>query len=262
MQAEILYSGIFDSHAHYNDERFDEDREAVLASLPEQGVCGLINCGCNVETSRISLEYAEKYPFVYAAAGYHPEQADEYTEEGISAIREILKHPKMVAVGEIGLDYYWPEPDRDIQKAVFEKQLELAKELDLPVIIHSRDAAEDTIEILKKHPGLRGVIHCFSGSVETAKIFLKMGFYIGFTGVLTFQNNRRSVEACEAVPLDRLLLETDCPYMAPVPCRGKRCWSPMIAHTAERMAQIKGVPVQQMIDTARENTCRLFEISF
>lgn len=261
MQGKTLYSGIFDSHAHYNDERFDEDREAVLASLPEQGVCGIINCGCNVETSQISLEYAEKYPHIFAAAGFHPEQADEYNEDGMNKIREMLKHPKMVAIGEIGLDYYWPEPDRQIQKDVFERQLALAKELDLPVIIHSRDAAEDTIQILKKYPGIRGVIHCFSGSAETAKIFLNMGFYIGFTGVLTFQNNRRSVESCKVVPLDRLLLETDCPYMAPVPYRGKRCWSPLIAHTAERMAEIKEVPVQQMIDIARENTCRLFQIS-
>ncbi len=261
MQGKILYSGIFDSHAHYNDERFDEDREAVLASLPEQGVCGIINCGCNVETSQISLEYAEKYPHIFAAAGFHPEQADEYTEDGMNRIREMLKHPKMVAVGEIGLDYYWPEPDRQIQKDVFRKQLSLAKELDLPVIIHSRDAAEDTIQILKEYPGIRGVVHCFSGSAETAKIYLDMGFYIGFTGVLTFQNNRRSIESCKVIPLDRLLLETDCPYMAPVPHRGKRCWSPLIAHTAERMAEIKEIPVQQMIDLARENTCRLFQIS-
>lgn len=261
MQSNHLYTGIFDSHAHYNDERFDEDREAVLASLPDQGVCGIINCGCNVETSQISLQYAEKYPYIFAAAGFHPEQADEYTEDGMNKIREMLKHPKMVAVGEIGLDYYWPEPDRQIQKDVFEKQLALAKELDLPVIIHSRDAAEDTIQILKKYPGIRGVVHCFSGSAEIAEIYLKMGFYIGFTGVLTFQNNRRSVEACKVIPIDRLLLETDCPYMAPVPHRGKRCWSPLIAHTAERMAEIKEVPVQKMIDTARENTCRLFQIS-
>lgn len=260
MDGKVLYTGIFDSHAHYNDERFDEDRDTVLASLPEQGVCGIINCGCNVETSQISLEYAHKYPFIYAAAGFHPEQADEYTENGMDAIRQMLKQPKMVAVGEIGLDYYWPEPDRQIQKDVFDKQLALAKALDMPVIIHSREAAEDTIQILKKYPGIRGVIHCFSGSAETAKIFLKMGFYIGFTGVLTFQNNRRSVEACNVIPLDRLLLETDCPYMAPVPCRGKRCWSPLIAHTAERMAEIKGVSTQQMIDIARNNTKTLFQI--
>ncbi|MGI5893532.1 MAG: TatD family hydrolase [Candidatus Merdivicinus sp.] len=260
MQGNVLYSGIFDSHAHYNDERFDEDREAILASLPDQGVCGIVNCGCNVETSRISLEYAQKYPYIYAAAGFHPEQADEYSEEGMNTIREMLKHPKMVAVGEIGLDYYWPEPNRQIQKDVLEKQLILAKELDLPVIIHSRDAAEDTIQILKKYPGVRGVIHCFSGSAETAKIFLNMGFYIGFTGVLTFANNRRSVEACRIVPLDRLLLETDCPYMAPVPCRGKRCWSPMIAYTAERMAEIKGISVQELLDITRQNSYTLFSI--
>ncbi len=258
MQGESLYTGIFDSHAHYNDERFDADREALLASLPSQGVCGVVNAGTNAESSRQSAALAREHEIFYAAAGYHPEQAAEYTDEGMAEIFALLKEPKTVAIGEIGLDYYWPEPSREIQQEVFRLQLDAARQLDLPVIIHSREATEDTIRILREFPGVRGVLHCFSGSAESAKIYLEMGFYLGFTGVLTFKNNRRSVEACKVVPLDRLLLETDCPYMAPVPYRGKRCWSPMIARTAERMAEIKDVSPQEMIDIARENTKRLF----
>lgn len=258
MQGEALYTGIFDSHAHYNDERFDADREALLASLPSQGVCGVVNAGTNVESSRQSAALAREQEIFYAAAGYHPEQAAEYTEEGMAEIFALLKEPKTVAIGEIGLDYYWPEPSREVQQRVFRLQLDAARQLDLPVIIHSRDAAEDTVRILREFPGVRGVIHCFTGSAETARILVEMGFYIGFTGVLTFQNSRRPVEACKAVPLDRILLETDSPYMAPVPYRGKRCWSPMIARTAERAAEIKGIDPQQMIDIARENTKRLF----
>ncbi len=257
---EIRYSGIFDSHAHYNDERFDPDREELLASLPNLGVCGVINAGTNLESSLISAEYAKQYGYFYAAVGYHPEQAAEYTEEGMAKIFSLLDQPKIVAIGEIGLDYYWPEPDREIQKKVFRIQLAAAKERNIPVIIHSRDATEDTLRILREFPGVRGVLHCFSGSAETAKELVKIGFYLGFTGVLTFPNGRRAAEACSVIPTERLLLETDCPYMAPVPYRGKRCFSPMIARTAEKMAEIKGLSPQQMIDTARENTLRLFSI--
>lgn len=255
-----MIHGIFDSHAHYGDPSFDEDREELLAELPDRGVCGVLDIGCCLESSRNSAALAAGHETVWAAAGYHPEHADLCTEEGLAEIEELLARPKVVAIGEIGLDYYWPEPDRDIQKRVFIAQLEMARRLDKPVILHVRDAAKDALDILREHP-VRGVMHCFSGSAETAREVVRMGLYVGFTGVLTFKNARKPAEACAAVPLDRLLLETDCPYMAPVPFRGKRCWSPMIAHTAERAAEIKGIPVQELVDAARENTLRLFGIS-
>lgn len=255
-----LIHGIFDSHAHYDDARFDEDRDALLSSLPGKGVCGIIDIGCDLESSRKAVALAEKYPYVWAAVGYHPEQAALRTDEGVAELRQLLSHPKVVAIGEIGLDYYWPEPDHETQKRVLIEQLELARELQKPVILHVRDASEDSLTILKAHP-VQGVMHCFSGSPETAREVLKLGLYIGFTGVLTFKNARKPVEACAAVPLDRLLLETDCPYMAPTPYRGQRCWSPMIEQTAARAAEIKGVSTQELVNAARENTLSLFQIT-
>lgn len=255
-----LIHGIFDSHAHYDDARFDEDRDALLSSLPGKGVCGIIDIGCDLESSRKAVALAEKYPYVWAAVGYHPEQAALRNDEGVAELRQLLSHPKVVAIGEIGLDYYWPEPDHETQKRVLIEQLKLARELQKPVILHVRDASEDALTILKAHP-VRGVMHCFSGSPETAREVLKLGLYIGFTGVLTFKNARKPVEACAAVPLDRLLLETDCPYMAPIPYRGQRCWSPMIEQTAARAAEIKGVSTQELVNVARENTLSLFQIT-
>lgn len=255
-----MIHGIFDSHAHYDDARFDEDRDALLSSLPGKGVCGIIDIGCDLESSRKAVALAEKYPYVWAAVGYHPEQAALRTDEGVAELRQFLSHPKVVAIGEIGLDYYWPEPDHETQKRVLIEQLKLARELQKPVILHVRDASEDAFTILKAHP-VRGVMHCFSGSPETAREVLKLGLYIGFTGVLTFKNARKPVEACAAVPLDRLLLETDCPYMAPTPYRGQRCWSPMIEQTAARAAEIKGVSTQELVNAARENTLSLFQIT-
>ena len=255
-----MIHGIFDSHAHYDDARFDEDRDALLSSLPGKGVCGIIDIGCDLESSRKAVALAEKYPYVWAAVGYHPEQAALRTDEGVAELRQLLSHPKVVAIGEIGLDYYWPEPDHETQKRVLIEQLKLARELQKPVILHVRDASEDALTILKAHP-VRGVMHCFSGSPETAREVLKLGLYIGFTGVLTFKNARKPVEVCAAVPLDRLLLETDCPYMAPAPYRGQRCWSPMIEQTAARAAEIKGVSTQELVNAARENTLSLFQIT-
>ena len=255
-----LIHGIFDSHAHYDDARFDEDRDALLSSLPGKGVCGIIDIGCDLESSRKAVALAEKYPYVWASVGYHPEQAALRTDEGVAELRQLLSHPKVVAIGEIGLDYYWPEPDHETQKRVLIEQLKLARELQKPVILHVRDASEDALTILKAHP-VRGVMHCFSGSPETAREVLKLGLHIGFTGVLTFKNARKPVEACAAVPLDRLLLETDCPYMAPTPYRGQRCWSPMIEQTAARAAEIKGVSTQELVNAARENTLSLFQIT-
>ena len=254
-----MYSGIYDSHAHYDDERFDPDRDEVIAALQNNGVCNVIDVGCDLETSQKAAALAQRHPFFYAAVGYHPHVAENFTEEDFSEITDMLRHPKVVALGEIGLDYHYDLSPRDIQMEVFDLQLAAAEKLDVPIIIHTREATQDTLKLLEKH-NCRGVVHCYSGSAETAKVLVKMGYHIGFTGVITFQNARKIVEACDVVPADRILLETDCPYMAPVPFRGKRCWSPMIEKTAERVAQIKGMEPQALIDLARENTQRLFGI--
>jgi len=255
-----LYTGIFDSHAHYDNERFKKDREEVIKALPEMGVCGVIDVGCDLPSSRAAVALSERVPYFYAAVGYHPHDADSFTQEGMEELLTLLEKPKTLAIGEIGLDYHYDNSPREKQREVFHRQLQLARERSVPVIIHSREAAQDTLEILAQYPGLEGVIHCFSGSAETATAFVKMGWHIGFTGAVTFENARKIVEACAAVPPERLLLETDCPYMTPVPFRGTRCWSPMIQKTAERVAALHGMDPQALIDLARENTCRLFRI--
>ncbi len=250
---------IFDSHAHYNDEQFDNDRNSLLASLPEAGIVGIINCGTDVNSSNKSIELAEKYPFVYAACGFHPEDADKADEEGFEKIKLMLSHKKCVAVGEIGLDYYWDNVPKEKQIEVFKKQLEMAKELDLPVIIHDREAHGDTMEIVK-HYKPKGVMHCYSGSSEMAKEIIKLGMYIGFGGVLTFKNAVKSVDVLKEIPMERLLLETDCPYMAPVPMRGKRNQSDYIRYVAQKIAEIKASDPQSVLDITTENTMRLFKI--
>ena len=254
------YHGIFDTHAHYNDRAFDEDRDELLRSLPALGVDNAVCIGYDLPSSQRAVEIAEQYPHIYAAAGFHPENLEAYSEEGIKEIKTLLQHPKTIAIGEIGMDYHWKEMPPELQKKAFDRQLCLAEELDMPVIIHAREATEDTLEILSRHKGVNGVMHCFSGSAETAKILVSWGFYIGFTGVLTFKNARHPVEAVGVIPKERLLLETDCPYMAPMPWRGKRSCSPMIQSVAERMAEIKGVSPQEMIDIAAENARRLFRL--
>ena len=250
---------IFDSHAHYNDEQFDIDRDALLASLPEAGIVGIINCGTDVESSIASIEMAEKYPFVYAACGYHPESALEFNEERLSEIEKMLSHEKCVAVGEIGLEYHYDFVPKDVQKYVFEKHLELAVKYDMPVIVHDREAHADTLELLKKY-NPKGVLHCYSGSAEMAKEILKMGMYIGLGGAATFKNAIKPVEVAEMIPLDRLLLETDCPYMAPVPMRGKRNNSAYISYVADKIAGIKNIPVQDLLEITSENAMNLFNI--
>lgn len=249
--------GIFDTHAHYFKEDFGEELEQLLADLPSKNVEKVLAVGCDLPSSEEEIALAERYNYIYAAAGIHPEHAAEVPENWGNELEALLKLDKVVALGEIGLDHHYPEPPKDVQRKVFVKQLEIAKRFDMPVIIHSRDASGDTLEILKKYKP-RGVLHCFSGSAETAREVVKLGMYIGFTGVLTFKNSKKAWAACEAVPLDRLLLETDCPYMAPVPHRGKRCDSSMIAFTAAKMAEIKGVSTEEMIETARRNAERLF----
>lgn len=250
---------VFDSHAHYNDEQFDIDRDAMLASLSEAGIVGIINCGTDAKTSLDSIHLAEKYPFIYAACGIHPEEADGICDDDYSSIRELLNHKKCVAVGEIGLDYHYDFVPRNQQIEVFEKQIQIAIEYDLPVIVHDREAHGDTMKLLRKYKP-KGVLHCFTGSVETAKEVVSLGMYIGIGGAVTFKNARVPVEVAEYLPTDRLLLETDCPYMSPVPMRGKRNNSSYIQYTAEKIAEIKGLEAQYIADISNENARRLFNI--
>ena len=251
-------SFIFDSHAHYDADVFDEDRLEVLAGLPDHGVCGVIQCATDPESIRASLKMAEQFPFVRVAVGIHPEFVNRATPDWLDILCEAAKHPAVCAIGEIGLDYYWEEnAPREVQLDWCRKQIELAKELDLPVIFHDREAHEDTFHLLKETRPL-GVVHCFSGSAEMARQLTDLGLYIGLGGATTFKNARKPVEVAESLPLDRLLLETDAPYMAPVPLRGKRCDSSMIAHTAARIAEIRGMDADTLLDATRENANRLF----
>lgn len=253
---------IFESHAHYDDKAFDEDREALLGSLLENGIHYVMNIGADLDSTKRTIELAEKYPFLYGAAGVHPTETGCLNEENFLWLKEQCGHPKIKAVGEIGLDYYWDEPDRKIQKKWFERQLELAAEVQLPVIIHSRDAARDTMDILKAHHAekLKGVIHCFSYSRETAEEYMNLGFYFGIGGVVTFKNARKLKEAVCSIPLEKILLETDSPYLAPDPNRGKRNSSLNLVHIAEEIARIKEITVEEVIRRTEENAVRFFGI--
>ncbi len=252
---------IFESHAHYDSEQFNEDREELLNSMLENGVGTIINSGANWESVTEVVELAEKYPFVYAAVGLHPDEVGDLNDERFEYVRLQCRKEKVVAVGEIGLDYYWDNESHDVQKKWFIRQLDLARELDLPVIIHSRDAAADTLEIMKEHAqGLRGVIHCFSYSKELAKEYVKMGFYIGVGGVVTFKNGKKLKEIVEEIPLDRILLETDCPYLAPVPFRGKRNSSLYIPYIAREIADLKGISCEEVVAQTEQNGKSLFGI--
>jgi len=250
-------NNIFDSHAHYDSEAFNDDRKELLNALPEQGVCGIINCGTDIASSLKSLEYADEFPFVYAACGIHPHEAESCKDGYISVLRNFCNDAKCVAVGEIGLDYHYDFSPRDIQKKIFEEQLILAKELDLPVIVHDRESHEDTLDLLKKYRP-KGVVHCFSGSAEMAKEVVKLGMYIGLGGAVTFKNARKPLEVAAVVPQDKLLIETDCPYMTPVPFRGKRNDSSFIPYAAETIASVRGMTPQEVLDITRENANKLF----
>lgn len=248
---------IIDSHTHYDDSSFDADREEVLRELFSGEICKIVSIGCSVKSSYSSVKLAEEYAGIYAAVGLHPDAADEI--DRIEEIRRLCDNKKVVAVGEIGLDYHYEEHSRDIQKKAFEEQLKLAAELDMPVVIHSRDAWEDTMELLRKYRP-KGVMHCFSGSAEIAREIVEIGMYVGFTGVVTFKNAKKALKALEAVPLDRLLVETDCPYMAPEPNRGKRNYSGYLPYTIAAMAAVKGVSPDEMAEITAENAERLFNI--
>lgn len=253
---------IFDSHSHYDDEAYDLDREEVFKELQADGVVGVINCASSYESVSKVNELTKEYNFVYGAIGIHPENADECTDERIEEFREIIKNNnKIVAVGEIGLDYYWEEnPSREVQKDVFRKHMKLAKELKLPVIIHDRDAHQDTLEIMKEFPEVIGTVHCFSGSVEFAKECIKLGYYVGITGVITFKNAKKLVNVVKEVPLDRLLVETDCPYMSPEPNRGKRNQSNYIKYIIEKIAEIKEIDSKELNKIVNNNLYTLMNI--
>ncbi|MBQ9552712.1 MAG: TatD family hydrolase [Clostridia bacterium] len=254
-----MLTNIFDTHAHYDDEDFDADRFETLDEVFRNGVCGVINCGCTVASSKASLALAHRIDGVYAAVGIHPQNASEETQASFDVIRQLSQDEKAVAIGEIGLDYHYDYTPKEMQLDFFEKQLILANELDLPVIVHDREAHEDCVNLIMKHKP-RGVMHCFSGSLETAKQLIGIGFYIGLGGSVTFKNARKPAEVAAGIDLDRILLETDCPYMAPVPLRGRRNRSDYIAYVAERIAALRGIDPQAVVDAARDNTKRLFGV--
>ena len=251
---------LFDTHAHLNDPAFDADREELMAGLADKGVGLVMNAGCSLQSSRDIIQMAEKYPWLYASVGSHPDSADEVNEEVIEAFRELCKHEKVKAIGEIGLDYYYEDIPRDIQKQAFRMQMQLATELDMPVIIHEREAHDDGMRIIKEFPKVHGVFHCYSGSAEMARQLVNMGWYIGFTGVLTFKNARKAVETAASIPLDRIVIETDCPFMAPEPYRGKRNDPGYLPRMAEKLAEIRNLPVEEVHRITFENGKRLYRI--
>ena len=252
---------LFDTHAHYDDERFDGDREALLASMPEKNVGLIVNPGCDIPSSRVAVELAGKFDFVYAAVGIHPENCADFEPEQIEKLRELTKEPKVVAIGEIGLDYYWAEnPPKDLQQKVLRRQLLLAQELRLPVIIHDRDAHADTMAIVREFPQVRGVFHCFAGSTEMARELIGMGWMLSFNGAATFKNARKAPEVIAAVPLEKLMIETDAPYLTPVPHRGERNDSSYVRFVAEKIAEIKGLSPEEVERVTWENGRRFFGI--
>lgn len=252
---------IFDTHAHYDAEQFNEDRDELLASMPENGVSTIVNVGATLAGCKASIDFAHKYPFMYAAVGVHPDECGELNEETFAQLEEWVKDEKVVAVGEIGLDYYWDEEPREVQKEWFIRQLELAKRVNLPVNIHSREAAEDTFQIVKEHgKGLTGIIHCFSGSKEMALEYVKLGFHIGVGGVVTFKNGRKLKEVVEAIPMDRIVLETDAPYLAPTPFRGKRNNSTYIKYMAEEIANLRGLTCEEVLEQTAKNARTVYNL--
>ena len=252
---------LFDTHAHMDDRAFDCDRQELLTNLPNQQIALLMNPGCSLESSRNAVALANQFDYIYAAVGSHPDAADEVCDEVLDAYRRLCReNPKVKAIGEIGLDYHYEDIPREIQLSAFRAQMELARELKLPAIVHEREAHEDGLQVVKDFPEVTGVFHCYSGSAEMAKILVDKGWYIGFTGVLTFKNARKAVEVAKAIPLDRLVLETDCPYMSPEPFRGKRNDPGRLYRMAERLAEIKELPLEEIHRITLENGKRLYRI--
>jgi len=252
---------LFDTHAHMDDHAFDEDRSQLLRALPEQGLELVMNPGCSLESSRNACALARQYDYIYAAVGSHPDVADEVNGDLLEEYRRLVReNPKVKAIGEIGLDYHYEDIPRDVQKAAFRAQMALAAELDLPVIVHERDAHEDGMKIVEEFPTVKGVFHCYSGSLEMAKWLVARGWYIGFTGVLTFKNARKAIEVAASIPLDRIVLETDCPYMAPEPFRGRRNDPGKLYRMAEKLAELRGLPLEEIHRITVENGKRLYRI--
>ena len=252
---------LFDTHAHLDDQAFDEDRAELLASLPGQGLELVMNPGCSLASSRNAVKLAGAYDYIYAAVGSHPDVADEVDEAVLEEYRTLVRgNPKVKAIGEIGLDYYYEDIPRETQLKAFRMQMELARELDLPVIVHERDAHEDGMKVVREFPNVKGVFHCYSGSAEMARQLVNEGWYIGFTGVLTFKNARKAVEVAASIPLERIVLETDCPYMAPTPFRGKRNDPGKIYRMAETLAEIRNLSVEEIHRITVENGKRLYRI--
>lgn len=254
-----MLNNLFDTHSHYDDEQFDRDRDNLLSSLPDKGVCRIVSCGCDIETTEFNKSLAEKYDYFYFAAGFHPECLENAELSDLEIIKKYATHKKCVAIGEIGLDYHWMSSSKEKQKDFFVSQIELSKELDMPVIVHDREAHGDTLDILKATKPT-GVVHCFSGSKEMAKEIIKLGMYIGLNGVATFKNARKSLEIVHEIPIERLVLETDCPYLAPEPLRGRRNDSSLIIHIAERIGNELGIDTQKLLDITSENAKRLYKL--
>lgn len=248
----------FDTHAHYNSGAFNADRYDILNAMPEKGISYVVNPGCDEESSRAALALAERYPFLYAAVGWQPEEWESWRADSIDVIRALAMHPKVVAVGEIGLDYYWDKDHKELMREMFISQLALAEELDLPVIVHDREAHADCLEVTAQFPAVRGVFHCFSGSAEMAETLLRRGWYLGFDGPVTYKNARKAIEVLEVCPIDRILIETDSPYLTPVPHRGERNDSSLLHYTAEKIAEVKGIAAEEVARATLENGKRLF----
>ena len=252
---------LFDTHAHYDDKKFDEDRDALLSSMKENGVGLVVNASFNVNSTKVAISLAEKYDFMYATAGIHPNNVDSCDDETFAEIKRLAAHPRVKAIGEIGLDYYWEKVDHEVQKEGFAKQIAIANELSLPFVIHCRDACKDTLDILKsEYKGGGALMHCFSESKETAKILLDMGLKFAIGGTVTFKNNVRTVEAVKYIPLEHLVLETDSPYLAPTPHRGERNSSLYIHYVAERIAEIKGISAEEVEEATTQNAKNFFGI--
>lgn len=253
------FNNIFDAHAHYDDKKFTEDREELLSSLPSKGVVGVVNASIDLKTCETSLSFAEKYPFMYATVGIHPENLENLEGDYLQKLAALYEHEKAVAIGEIGLDYYWDIP-KELQQRVFGEQLALTCDLNAPVVIHDREAHKDTLEFLKKYRPKQALIHCYSGSAEFLKEILRLDCCISLGGTVTFKNARHSVEVAREVPIDRLLLETDAPYLSPVPFRGKRNDSSLIIYTAQKIAEIRGMSVKEVLDITCENAKRFYNL--
>ena len=251
---------LFDTHAHYDSASFDADRKEILQNLPAQGVQLVVNPGCDAASSAAVLALSAEYSYIYAAVGWHPEEWESWNEASLAEIAEMARQPKVVAIGEIGLDYYWDKEHKELQKEMLHAQLKLAMELNLPVIMHDRESHEDCLNAVSCYPGIRGVFHCFSGSAEMAKILLRDGWHLGFDGPITYKNNKKAAEVLAVTPMDRILLETDSPYLPPVPHRGERNDSSMIPYIAAKIAEIKGVSTEAVLAAGMENGKRLFGI--